>query len=177
MKNSNFFYFLLVLFISFDLSQISYADLNDGLVAYYPFNGNANDESGNGKDGTVEGASLTSDKNGIANSAYRFDGIDDRITAPTIFEVDQDPLSLSVWLFFDNEVDSVNSPIFVECGNVHGAHRNTIWITTNHIKFDQHYPSGGAVSHEIDINSFRGKWFHLVVTKSEDIVSFYRADV
>ena len=32
--------------------------LNNGLVAYYPFNGNANDESGNGNDGIVNGASL-----------------------------------------------------------------------------------------------------------------------
>ena len=32
----------------------------DGLVAYYPFNGNANDESGNGNHGTVNGAALTS---------------------------------------------------------------------------------------------------------------------
>jgi hypothetical protein len=30
------------------VSGIAYADINDGLVAYWPFNGNANDESGNG---------------------------------------------------------------------------------------------------------------------------------
>jgi len=44
---------------------------NDGLVAYYPFNGNALDESGNGNDGTVYGATLTKDRNGKVNSAYR----------------------------------------------------------------------------------------------------------
>lgn len=32
------------------------AGLSDGLVAYYPFNGNANDESGNGNNGTVNRA-------------------------------------------------------------------------------------------------------------------------
>jgi hypothetical protein len=31
---------------------------SDGLVAWYPFNGNANDESGNGNNGTVNGAWL-----------------------------------------------------------------------------------------------------------------------
>jgi hypothetical protein len=41
-----------------------------GLVAYYPFNGNANDESGNGNNGTLlSGAILTSDRNGNANKA------------------------------------------------------------------------------------------------------------
>jgi hypothetical protein len=50
------------------------ANLQQGLVAYYPFNGNANDESGNGNDGTVNGATLTSDRNGFINKAYNFGG-------------------------------------------------------------------------------------------------------
>ncbi|MDQ7816899.1 MAG: LamG-like jellyroll fold domain-containing protein [Melioribacteraceae bacterium] len=45
-----------------------------GIVAYYPFNGNANDQSGNGINGTVFGASLTTDRFGVANRAYSFDG-------------------------------------------------------------------------------------------------------
>lgn len=49
------------------------------LVAYYPFNGNANDESGNMNHGTVYGATLTTDRIGSANSAYSFDGINDYI--------------------------------------------------------------------------------------------------
>lgn len=58
------------------------ATIDDGLVAYYPFNGNANDESGNGHDGTVTGATLAEDRFGNADSAYYFDGIDDRIDLP-----------------------------------------------------------------------------------------------
>jgi hypothetical protein len=46
----------------------------NGLVAYYPFNGNANDASGNGHNGTNQGAVLVTDRFGIANAAYRFDG-------------------------------------------------------------------------------------------------------
>jgi len=46
----------------------------DGLVAYYPFNGNANDETGNGNNGTVYGATLTADRNGNPNSAFGFSG-------------------------------------------------------------------------------------------------------
>ena len=53
-------------------NQCLLAGLNDGLVAYYPFNGNANDVSGNGKDGIVNGATLTNDRFGNPNSAYRF---------------------------------------------------------------------------------------------------------
>jgi hypothetical protein len=45
---------------------------SDGLVVYYPFNGNANDASGNGNNGAVSGATLTSDKDGNTNKAYEF---------------------------------------------------------------------------------------------------------
>ena len=49
----------------------------DGLVAYYPFNGNANDESGNGNDGTpMESVTLATGVNGDANGAYQFGGFD-----------------------------------------------------------------------------------------------------
>jgi hypothetical protein len=43
-----------------------------GLVGYYPFNGNANDASGNGNNGVANGATLTTDRFGNANSAYEF---------------------------------------------------------------------------------------------------------
>jgi hypothetical protein len=44
------------------------------LLAYYPFQGNANDASGYGHDAVVVAATLTSDRNGSANSAYSFTG-------------------------------------------------------------------------------------------------------
>ena len=46
----------------------------DGLVAWYPFNGNANDESGNNLNLSVQGPILNQDRNGLANSAYFFNG-------------------------------------------------------------------------------------------------------
>ncbi|MBK7031388.1 MAG: hypothetical protein IPH45_20325 [Bacteroidales bacterium] len=51
----------------------------NGLSAWYPFNGNANDLSGNGNDGTVNGATLTTDRFGNPNSAYSFNGTTDFI--------------------------------------------------------------------------------------------------
>ncbi len=56
----------------------------DGLVAYYPFNGNANDESGNGNNGIVNGATLTTDRKGIGDRAYYFDGTGKYIRIPQI---------------------------------------------------------------------------------------------
>jgi len=53
--------------------------LSASLVVEYHFSGNANDTSGNGHDGTVFGATLTTDRFGNANSAYSFDGINDYV--------------------------------------------------------------------------------------------------
>jgi len=65
------FYFFLLNFEFANAQVPSYVPTN-GLVGYWPFNGNANDESGNGNNGTVNGATLTSDRNGNPNSAYHF---------------------------------------------------------------------------------------------------------
>ena len=50
-----------------------------GLLAYFPFNGNANDKSGNGNDGTVTSATLTTDRFGNVGTTYYFDGENDYI--------------------------------------------------------------------------------------------------
>ena len=63
----------------FAVPGIASADLSTGLVVHYDFDGDADDQSVNGHDGTVYGATLTVDRFGNANSAYHFDGIDDYI--------------------------------------------------------------------------------------------------
>jgi len=69
----------------------------DGLVGWWPFNGNAIDESINTNDGIVNGATLTSDRNGIANSAFSFDGLDDYISATPTLPTGSSPRTVSCW--------------------------------------------------------------------------------
>jgi hypothetical protein len=56
-------------------------NLQNGLVAYWPFNGNANDASGNGRNGTVNGAVLSVDRFSNPNKCYYFDGNGSNISA------------------------------------------------------------------------------------------------
>jgi len=72
-------------------------DINTGLVAYYPFTGNANDSSGYGNHGTVYGATLTIDRFGNPNSAYSFDGISNYVNT-TYQETNLTSLAVSVWV-------------------------------------------------------------------------------
>jgi len=66
-----------------------------GLVAYYPFNGNANDESGNENHGIVNGATLTNDRFGNASKAYSFTN-PNHISVPNS-NVFGDEFSVSYW--------------------------------------------------------------------------------
>jgi hypothetical protein len=70
----------------------------DGLVGWYPFNGNANDESDTGNNGTVNGATLTQDRFGATNAAYSFDGVNDYIQVPNSASLESSNLTLSFWV-------------------------------------------------------------------------------
>ena len=85
-----------------------------GLVGWWPFNGNANDESVNTNDGTVNGATLTTDRFGVANSAYYFSSascltrIDASINTSSIIS----GLTISVWILKSG--DGCNNPRVLE---------------------------------------------------------------
>ena len=73
---------------------------SSGLVAYYPFNGNALDESLNGNNGIVTGATLTTDKYGNANSAYSFGGTDMiSVNNNSSLNFGTNDFSISMWIY------------------------------------------------------------------------------
>src|ERR1039457_2617796 len=78
MKNTSLVFLMLICF----LKSFPQVNLSNGLVAYYPFNGNANDASGNGNNAIFNNATLTFDSQGNPSSAYHFDGIDNYIQVP-----------------------------------------------------------------------------------------------
>ncbi|HPI54265.1 MAG TPA: hypothetical protein PLU10_06195, partial [Chitinophagaceae bacterium] len=63
-------------------TNVAQVNLSNGLVAYWDFNGNANDVSGNGNNGIVFGATLTTGQAGFPNTAYSFNGSSDYIQVP-----------------------------------------------------------------------------------------------
>ena len=85
--------------------------LKYGLVAYYPFNGDANDESGNGLNGVVNGAILTTDRFGNSNSAYSFSDNQD-ITVPNSQNQNLYPISISLWYNVTSILTGQNGNVF-----------------------------------------------------------------
>jgi trimeric autotransporter adhesin len=92
---------ILLFFILFSLSCTE--SLKRGLVAYYPFNGNAKDESGNNNNCKVIVAKLTTDRFGENNSAYYFNGDSAMIYTEIKNMTDlRTPHSISWWFYIED---------------------------------------------------------------------------
>jgi hypothetical protein len=122
--------FVTVLAFCFQQSSIG-ADLKKGLVAYYPFNGNSLDESGNGHHAGVSGASFAVDRNGVRKSAYSFDGENDYIEINKFTWKDRKSATISVWVHYSEmpigdkygQIVSLNGE-----GHCFFLHRNQIFM-------------------------------------------------
>ena len=94
--------------------------LTNGLVAYYPFNGNANDATGNGNHGIVGGAVLTTDRFNQPSNAYYFNWTNYSIGIPAFFEAGQPNYTISFWFttadtqpLYQNLISSCPNPTLV----------------------------------------------------------------
>jgi hypothetical protein len=81
--------------------------LTNGLVAYYPFNGNASDASGSGNNGTVMNAQLTTNRFGQTSAAYTFDGVQSAsgsriIVTNNLLNLGQAGYTINIW--FDSYI-------------------------------------------------------------------------
>jgi len=88
-------------------------DLDRGLVAYYPFNGNANDESGNGNDGIINGDPQF--VSGIIGNGLLFDGINDFLEIVPGINFNNTS-SVSMWVRADSEFCTQNQAILLQKG-------------------------------------------------------------
>jgi hypothetical protein len=174
--------FLLATFVFFGASvqaQVPSYVPADGLVGWLPFNGNANDESGNGNNGTLNGATLTSDRNGISASAFSFNGIEDNITVPHDQQFDSQTYSISVWVSFSTESTpstggfNVNPAILSRLGPSNTVtYDNWVLYEADGIagfSYGNPVVYGGGMLEQFN----DGNWHHLAMTVASDSVRFY----
>jgi len=100
---------------------------SQGLVAYYPFDGNAVDSSGNGYNGKIYNATLAQNRFGVNNNAYNFDGLGDAIDFGNILnEVFCAPVakfSVSGWALVRTNGSSVNSDLVAKSAGGNGPYQ------------------------------------------------------
>jgi trimeric autotransporter adhesin len=100
-------------------SYLEYPNLpRNGLIAYYPLNGNANDYSGNSRHASLYGTETTTDRFGTSNKALTFDGIDDYIEISNFPSLNNNSGTICLWVRtrsdFGDETRVVLSKIDIE---------------------------------------------------------------
>jgi hypothetical protein len=140
--------------------------LDSLLIAYYPFNGNADDESGNGNHGTVYGAVLTQDRWGNPDKAYYFDGVNDYIDVgndPTLKP--QLPLTFSCWFIYEPLYS--RSPFFTN--NDGAANYFGFWSDVDHTgRIQISYGNSGPIhptgrgTKRTNLLTQPQTWYHIV---------------
>jgi trimeric autotransporter adhesin len=138
--------------------------------AYYPFNGNTNDVSGNGHHGMPVGNPvLTSDRFGRRDSAYQLNGIDQYVMLPA-FGISTD-LSVSFWIKTTaTDPNTFPSGTFIVDRDVGGARRD--WSVClglgERIQFNTGTTSGeNILSSDSSVNN--DVWNHIVVVRNTSV--------
>jgi hypothetical protein len=147
----------------------NYLPIN-GLVAWYPFNGNANDESGNGHNGVVNnGAILTTDRFSNTNKAYYLDGVNDYISSTL------GNLTKMTFSFWYNSVYPVNFyPMFLYIDGIQFcvmAGNNPAYIQNNNVGHLGGYSNSNSsnyISSLPCIPTFNA-WHHVVIIYDSSI--------
>ena len=174
-KNMKTIILLALIFISIHFkAQIPSYVPSNGLVGWWPFNGNADDESGNGNNGTVIGSILTSDRNGSANNAYSFNGINNYIDLGNPIALGNNPSSFTQagWAYFNDFNDAY---VFISKRHDNSGNDWATPVTTSNNTFiffsdDAFYQNPPmAESNGLLVN----QWYHLTFLKSSDVYSIY----
>jgi len=168
--------FLLLLVFNLFCLSITAQIVSEGLVAYFPFNGNANDETGNGNDGTVTGATLTTDRFGTENSAYNFDGVNDWIEADYtgLLDMNDENFTISVFVKPSQIPEGSHGYIMRYGGNSTSPTQTTYAILatddcfftflTAYDPYENYY----AYSDTFNLQSDYESWHHLVCIRDNE---------
>jgi archaellum component FlaC len=139
-------------------------DVTTGLVAYYPFNGTAGDSSGNGNHGTVIGAIPATDRFGISNKSYFFEGSSSYITIPSSISNSniKGAATFSSWLNSNNG----NNYFICKSNSTDGDYR--IFTTSSYLRFVL-----DSKEYSLNYNFPINQWFHIVVTFFNGTVNLF----
>lgn len=180
MKNFTMFVTVLLMACATLVAQV---DLESGLVAYYPFNGDAVDASGNLNDGVLTagyaafgGASpvLTTDRFDVADKAFYFDqGANIEIPYSTILNPGM--LSISWWIYMEERTnnDYMISMNWWNCYKVNLQEADKVFFTT---KVDNPDTPGEFIYNDRDHAGdpiLAGQWYHLAVSFGAAHMKFY----
>jgi hypothetical protein len=126
----------LLLIFTVVFTNVFSQNISNGLIGYYPFDGDANDYSGGGRHGTLNGAVLTEGIDGLANTAYDFVngsiGILDSVNFP------KDYMSVSAWILMDS-ISQTQAPGWGYSNMIYGATNSLSTVNTANWEADYNF--------------------------------------
>jgi hypothetical protein len=161
-------------FLIDDLALIYNPDL--GLVAYYPFNGNFEDSSGNGNTGNpIGGVAFSTNRFDSVNTAVQFNGIDGYIEVANsaTLQSPTDEITLAGWINLEEFLGVPVAGIVMKTN------------TSGHGQFGLGYEevtaqpavyyvqNGGNQGWGYEISLNRGQWYFIATTYSENVSKIY----
>lgn len=149
-----------------------------GLKAAYLFTGNAKDSSGNGNNGTVTGATLTTDRFGNINTSYYFNGLSDYISIPSSSTLDLNDtnFSISLWIKCSNYSPSTPKYIFWRGDGVSAHDPYSLYIYSGQLKFRRDVGSGTTINEIVFPTTTVDTNWHFIVASyknSGSVMSLY----
>ena len=149
----------------------------NGLVAYYDFDGDANDESGNGNNGTVSNATLTTDRHGNADKAYSFNGNNSYVEVPWSGSIIvKDDITMSVWLNIKNKENDYTGSYgrIIKAPNEY-YEMWTGWNSGDNYSYRRIDARSGGQGINISTDEVvqEGVWNHIVYTYTSDTLRIY----
>src|SRR2546425_816636 len=139
-------------FVLLSSLSLSAQTLSTGLVAFYPFNGNFNDESGNGNHGVAGNVSFAADRFGIANRAGSFAGNSSSYVRINSAVLNLPPdFTVSVWMNYTAGAGTEGPRIISTAG--YEITTDSTFVTERHINFNNTFSPGSGFS---SVNSSNG---------------------
>ena len=158
-------------FANFTLAQVpSYVPTN-GLLGYYPFSGNANDVSGNGKNGTINFATLGPDRYGNINSAYNFNN--SNITLPFTNSNFANNFTISIWVNIDTFSSAYPTFLVGQNDYLKLQFAQLVPVSKANFYFANGLGSGLTDGNVIGGNILTKTWINIVIKDSSKIVKLY----
>ena len=146
--------------------------LTNGLVGYWPFCGNANDDSGNGNNGIVNGATLTADRFGNTNNAYSFNGVSNLIKVNNSSSFNTFPMSISLWCKGNSQYGALISK-YTSCSSNNGWQLHTMEGKAS--TYSYNFLGGAYLNCDGDSNTIisDNNWYNIVSTYDLSGVKIY----
>ncbi|MDD8017321.1 MAG: LamG domain-containing protein [Bacteroidota bacterium] len=146
----------------------------EGLLAWYPFNGNANDSSGNMKNGVLNNVILALDRFNHPNNSYSFDGSSSFIDCGQLHPAGTTTYSISFWLkvgrFKSIGGFGGNNGILTDAGGNVGT-----WFYQNDSLIYFQQQGNGAATTKFSLSRVDTlQWIHLVGVYKQGSMSFYK---